>query len=82
VPILGRDRFFANAESIVQVANSSFAFRNPPQFMSHWELAARDAHHETEAVLDHYMEHPNTPPFVSDFFIKRFTSSNPSPSYV
>jgi uncharacterized protein (DUF1800 family) len=42
----------------------------------------RDAQFETEAVLDHYIFHPNTAPFVSLRFIQRFGISNPSPAFL
>jgi uncharacterized protein (DUF1501 family) len=42
----------------------------------------RDAYYETEAVLDQYMNHENTPPFVSKLLIQRFGVSNPSPGYI
>lgn len=69
-----------NKKSVVEIGGASFS--NPPSFMSLVEPTRRDAEYETEAVLDEYMRNPNTPPFVADFFIKRFTTSNPSPRYV
>lgn len=37
----------------------------------------------TEAVLDNYLFHPNTPPFLARLLIQRFNiASNPSPAYV
>ena len=91
--VVGSDRepaYFRNLASTVRIgtgggnASVSFEFRNPPHFVSfiEVEMTARDAAHETEAVLDHLMEHPNTAPFVAHRFIQRFTSSNPSPRYV
>ena len=77
-------KHLANYRSSIQIGSgsNSFSFRNPPQFNAHWEPASRDAYHETDAALDLYVEHENVPPFVADFMIKRFTSSNPSPGYV
>jgi cullin-associated NEDD8-dissociated protein 1 len=46
------------------------------------EPTVRDAHHEVEAVLDHYLNHKNTPPFVAYRMIQRLVSSNPSPRYI
>ena len=42
----------------------------------------RDAHYETDAVLDNYFYHPNTPMFIATRLIQRFGISNPSPRYV
>ena len=59
-----------------------FAFRNPPHHVSFVEPTARDAAHETEAVLDHLARHDTTAPFVATRLIQRLTTSNPSPRYV
>jgi hypothetical protein len=37
---------------------------------------------ETDAVLDNYVFHPNTAPFLAVRFCQRFGISNPSPRYV
>lgn len=79
---VGASAYFANVASSVFVGNSSYSFRNPPTFMSFTEATARDAAWETESVLDHYVTHPNVPPFVAKSLIQRFTTSNPSPRYV
>lgn len=42
----------------------------------------RDAYYETEATIDQYIYHENTPPFVSKLLIQRFGISNPSPRYI
>ena len=41
-----------------------------------------DAQYETEATLDHYFYHDNTPPFLAYRLIQRLVTSNPNPSYV
>ena len=41
-----------------------------------------DAQYETEATLDHYFYHDNTPPFIALRLIQRLVTSNPSPLYV
>ena len=41
-----------------------------------------DAQYETEATLDHYFYHDNTPPFLALRLIQRLVTSNPSPRYV
>ena len=42
----------------------------------------RDVHYETEAALDHYIYHSNTPTFITLRLIQRFGISDPSPRYV
>jgi uncharacterized protein (DUF1800 family) len=37
---------------------------------------------EVDAAIDFLFNHPNTPPFISHLLIQRFTTSNPSPSYI
>ena len=82
----GGREFYRNLASAVRIDGdgASYAFRNAPHFVSlvDVEMTARDAAHETEAVLDHLLDHPNTPPFVAHRLIQRFTNSNPSPRYV
>ena len=53
-----------------------------PHFVSFLTPTSVDAAHETEALLDHYLHHANTPPFIAHRYIQRFVSSNPSPRYV
>ena len=45
-------------------------------------MALRDAYHETDAVIDHLVYHPNTPPFIAKTLIQHFGISNPSPRYI
>lgn len=71
-----------NMRSTVAVEGTSFAFRNPPHFVGLAAGDVRDAHYETEAVLDQYLYHPNTAPFLAFRFAQRFGTSNPSPRYV
>jgi hypothetical protein len=57
--------------------------RNPLTFFDLVKPETRDAIYETEAVIDHYMHHPNAAPFVSMQLIQHIAGiSNPSPSYV
>ena len=56
--------------------------KNPVHFNDMVDPEIRDAYYETEAVLQHYVRHPNTPPFVAKSLIKKFGASNPSPRYV
>jgi cullin-associated NEDD8-dissociated protein 1 len=76
-----RVRYFANIRSEVLIG-TSFKFRNPPNFMLHEERNVRDAENEVDAVLKHYLYHPNCAPFVADFMNKRMVTSNPSPAYI
>ena len=41
-----------------------------------------DAQYETEATIDHYFYHENTPPFIASRLIQRLVTSNPSPRYI
>ncbi|CAK0790463.1 unnamed protein product [Prorocentrum cordatum] len=77
--------YYKNMESAVDVAG--YTFRNPPVFMLAKELTGRsvradEALAEVEALLDHLVNHPNVPPFVSHRLIQRFVTSNPTPDYV
>jgi hypothetical protein len=79
----GKVVFLKNIKYQVTVSGSpTFTFRNPPTFMSMVEPESRDAHYETDAVLDHYFYHPNTPTFVATRLLQRFGFSNPSPRFV
>ena len=73
-------RFYKNKEVVVLVG--SFEFRNPPSFVTLDDPQERDIHSEVESLLDHLTFHENTAPFISYRLIQRFTTSNPSPSYV
>jgi cullin-associated NEDD8-dissociated protein 1 len=77
-----RVQYFANLKSTVELSSSSYSFRNPPNFMQHDERTLRDAEYEVDALLYHLLYHQSTAPFVADFLIKRFVTSNPSPNYV
>jgi cullin-associated NEDD8-dissociated protein 1 len=76
--------FFKNLVSTVYMGEKStgFSFRNPVSFHSKYERTTRDAEHETDAILDYYFQHSNTPPFFANNMIQRFVTSNPSPRYV
>lgn len=80
----GQLKYYRNIKSEVSIANGeqSYTFRNPPSFLSIIEQKTSDAYYETEAVLDHYIYHPNTAPFIATLMIKRLVTSNPSNSYV
>jgi len=77
----GKRIFLKNVISTVTI-DPEFSFRNPPRFMSFTSPEGRDAAYETEAVLDNYLYHPNTPTFVAIRLMKRFGHSNPSPRYI
>ena len=80
----GQIKLLRNVRSTVTISGTSYQFRNPPQFNSvlFTEYSVADAHYETEALFDHLLFHPNTPPFVSFHFTQRFGISNPTPRYV
>ena len=81
----GRVFYLKNIISTVNVAGTSYSFRNAPHFMSlvPSEANIKDAQDETEAVLDDYFFHKNTPPFLARLLIQRFNiASNPVPSHV
>ena len=57
--------------------------RNPLSFFDLVKPETRDAVYETEAVIDHYMHHPNAAPFISMQLIQHIGGiANPSPAYV
>jgi len=85
----GRSHFLKNSKEIVRIVGTrgeytDYSFRNAPHFLSllELEMTVRDAQYETDAVLDHYFYHDNTPPFISARLIQRFGVSNPSPRYI
>lgn len=73
--------YFKNTRSTV-LFGGQYSVRNPPHFIDISEPALRDAHYETDAVLDHLLYHENTAPFLSKTLIQHFGISNPSPRYV
>ena len=84
-------KYLKNIESIVYIENSTFSFRNPPNFISivdsvsntqEHEKNIRDAKYEVDALIDHIYTHQNVPPFIANWLINRFITSNPSPRYV
>ena len=78
--------FYRNMRSTIRLqasaADVKFSFRNPPSFHARGEFTARDAEHETDALLEYYSNHPNNAPFIASNLIQRFVTSNPSPRYV
>lgn len=80
----GTKKYFLNARSwvYIQDKNTTYKFRNPPSLMKLIEQKNIDAYYETEEILDHYVYHDNTPPFIAKLMIKRLVTSNPSSEYV
>lgn len=78
----GEDKYFKNMRSMVIIENENFSFRNPPQFLNPAMHETRDAIYETDALLRHYFNHENLPPFLALRLIQRFGISNPSPRYI
>lgn len=76
--------FLKNTMSSVRVGESlgSLSFRNPPKFMSSFDPQPKDAMYETDVVLESYIKHHNTAPFIATRLIQRFGMSNPSPRFV
>ena len=75
-------RFLKNSNSMVEINNGEYKFRNPPHFMSFHEQDRRDQEYETDAVIDQYFYHKNAAPFLALRLIQRFGISNPSPHYI
>ena len=84
ITLRGEMKYYLNKESIVSISDGTniYTFRNPPSLMSLHEQKTSDAYYETEALLDHYVYHSNTAPFIAKHMIKSFVTSNPSPGYV
>ena len=69
----GRRRLYKNSRETVQLRDTQngytgYSFRNTPQFMSFVPTKAtrRDAVYETDATLDNYFYHDNTPPYTCE----------------
>lgn len=80
VEVGGEMKYFINSKSTVTVDNGSgtqYSFRNPPSLMSIIDQKSIGAYYETEALMDMYLNHDNTPPFMASRLIKRFVTSNP-----
>ena len=77
----GKPLYLRNLESIVEIG-LGIGFRNPTGLMKIREGTYRDALYETDAVIQHFLTHPNCPPFIAYRLIQRLVTSNPSPRYV
>lgn len=87
VTYLNKKYFYKNMKSTVFIVDdqnieTTYTFRNPPHFNNFYEPDSRDAHYETQAILESYFYHPNVAPFLAIHFIQRFGISNPSPRYI
>jgi len=85
VQVNGAAVYLKNVASTVSVDGKQF--RNPPHFMpfhrpTNSPSFSHDAHHETEALLNHLFTHENTAPHTAHLLIQRLVTSNPSPRYV
>ncbi|KAL7541734.1 hypothetical protein ACHAXR_011178 [Thalassiosira sp. AJA248-18] len=80
-PKTGSSLFLSNTKSMVHVGGG-YKFRNPPMYNSPVDQTQRDGLYETDAILQQYVTHPNTAPFISTKLINHLISSNPSPRYV
>jgi cullin-associated NEDD8-dissociated protein 1 len=81
VPTQTGSIFLSNTKSTVHIG-SGYSFRNPPMFNSPVDPTQRDGLYETDAILQQYVNHPNTAPFIATKLIKLLVSSNPSTRYV
>lgn len=61
-----------NTISSVRVGNErgSLSFRNPPKFMPSFDPQPKDAMYETDAILNSYLHHENTAPFIATRLIQ------------
>ena len=75
-----RDIWLKNTD--LTVTAGEFSFRAPPTHMDFVQPSQIQAEYETDALIDHIAEHPNTPLFICRLMILRFTTSNPSPRYL
>ena len=73
--------FLSNEESKVDLGGGH-SFRNPPQYNSPVDPTQRDALYETDSILEEYIHHPNTAPFLAMKLINYLVTANPSPCYV
>lgn len=90
----GETIYLKNLASNIEIGNDSNGYyteplrrplvmRNPLSFFDLVKPETRDAYYETEAVIDHYMHHPNAAPFISMQLIQHICGiANPSPSFV
>lgn len=78
----GTVQFRKNLKSIVSVPGTDLSFRNPVHYISLTEAEPRDAHYETDEVINHYVTNENTAPFLATRLAQRFGISNASPRYV
>lgn len=79
VDVGGETKYFMNSKFTVTVndGTQTYSFRNPPSLMSIIDQKSIDAYYETEALMDMYLNHDNTPPFIASRMIKRLVTSNP-----
>jgi hypothetical protein len=75
-----KDVWLSNKDMLIGMGE--FSFRNPPTHMSFTRPSTFEAEYETDALIDHIVEHGNTPLFICRLLILRFTTSNPSPRYL
>ena len=79
----GRVTFYKNMIPNVSITGQNgVTIRNPPTFLNLINPTSLDAFYETEAVIEHFFYHPNSPTFFALEFIKRLGTSNPGPDYV
>ena len=77
-----RYRYLKNVRSIVRVCNGSFSYKNGPTFFDAADPEVISADHETEALFDHVISHPNVPPSVCLMLLQYSGYSDPAPHHV
>lgn len=80
-PLTGEKLYLSNSKSTVSVGGGT-SFRNPPMYNSPIDPTQRDGLYETDAILQGYVSHPNTAPFIATKIIQSLVTSNPSPRFV
>lgn len=80
-PLTGETLYLSNSKSTVSVGGGH-SFRNPPMYNSPIDPTQRDGLYETDAILQGYVLHPNTAPFIATKVIQSLVTSNPSPRFV
>lgn len=80
-PVTGLTSFLSNSKSSVDIGGG-YTFRNPPMYNSPIDPTQRDGLYETDDILQHYVRHPNTAPFIAKNLIRHLITSNPSPRFV
>ena len=74
--------FLRNMNSVVEVCQGEYKFRNSPSYYDATNPELLAATHEVDTYLEHVHNNPNTPPSVCTMLIKYFGDNNPRPEQV